>query len=80
LNSNGDYTTKHFNAGEYKIFVVKIGGSGSLNADITYDYKTTETETRIRTETKYRTDEKTRTVTKYRSVEKRITLFESITG
>ena len=92
MNSEGDYTTKHFNAGSYKIFVLKAGGSGSLNADITYDYETTETETRYRTETKYRTVTKTRTVTKYRTVdktrivnkyrdvEKRITLFEYLTG
>jgi len=89
---HGDNTTKHLNAGSYKIFIFKADGSGSLNAYITYDYETTETETQYRTETEYRTVnktrtvtkyetvEKTRTVTKYRDVIKRITLFAYLTG
>lgn len=70
MDSNGDKTSKHLNAGSHKIFIFKADGSGSLNAYITYDYETTETETQYRTETEYRAVNKTRTVTKYETVEK----------
>ena len=79
VNDDSDVTTKNLNVDLYKLVVISFGSSGTLNAKITFNYETTETQTRYRTETRYRTVTKYRTETHYRTKTVKVTLWELIT-
>lgn len=69
LNSLQDTKVKSIPAGNYKVIMINLNANNLLSTDISYEYETTETQTRYRTETQYRTVTKTRTEIQYRTEE-----------
>jgi hypothetical protein len=73
LGLNGETTTKNLEANSYKLLVISFGPSGDLYAKLSYDYKTTEIETRYRTETRYKSE------THFITIKKTVTIWSYLT-
>ena len=76
----GETVHKQMKPGTYKVVVAGIKASGSLKANLSYDYQTTEQQIQYRDEVRIRTIQKTRMETRYRDVKKTTTLFKLLTG
>ena len=67
----GEGATKYLKADLYKLVIIDVSGSdGSLNAEVTYEYDTMETQTRYRTETRYREETRYNDEIRYRTEER----------
>jgi hypothetical protein len=80
INSMEEMVTKDLRAGPYKLVIFSFGETGSLWAKISYDYSTTEMQTRFREEIRYREETRYRNETRYKTVNKVVTILSLITG
>jgi len=72
-NSAGEVAAKYLKSSLYKLVIIDVSDSGgSLNAEVTYEYNTMETQTRYRTETRYREETEYYDETRYRTEEQSV--------
>ena len=67
INANYGSSVKTQPTDSYQLLMINVNTNNTLNIEISYDYETTELQTKYREEIEYRTETKFEDVTKYRT-------------